>query len=132
MIGESVARCFCCCSCRRLPLLVQTPTAVWAQATDATLSALTVNDGTVDADLRPTFSSSVMSYRVAVKYRGDSITVAATPTDGNATVAFLDAADSPLGDADSGTTGYQVDVPVGESTFKVRGDRRGFQYHTGV
>ena len=90
------------------------------QATDATLSALTVNDGTSDVDLNPGFTSAGTSYRTAVKYRGEQLTVTATKNDTNATIVFLDQSDAILDDADSRTAGHQVDVPVGDSMFKIK------------
>ena len=97
--------------------------AVGAQTlplSDATLSALTLNDGTSDVDLKPAFTSAVASYRTAVKYRGERLTVTATTTNTNATIAFLNQSNSILDDADPNTLGRQVDVPVGDSMFKVR------------
>ena len=97
--------------------------AVGAQTlplSDATLSALTLNDGTSDVDLKPAFTSAVASYRTAVKYRDERLTVTATTTDTNATIAFLDQWNGILDDADPNTLGRQVDVPVGGSMFKVR------------
>ena len=97
--------------------------AVGAQTlplSDATLSALTLNDGTSDVDLKPAFTSAVASYRTAVKYRDERLTVTATTTDTNATIAFLDATDLPLDDADVDTNGHQVDLAAGETAFKVK------------
>ena len=58
--------------------LLATPFTVQGQAADATLSDLTVS-GIVALD--PAFSSSETSYRVAVKYGVDVVTVTATPSD---------------------------------------------------
>ena len=87
---------------------------------DATLSALTVNDGTSDVDLNPAFVSAGTSYRTAVKYRGDRLTVTATTTSSNATIVFLDQSGAILDDADLNTPGHQLDVPVGDSIFKIK------------
>ena len=95
-------------------LAAQTPSS------DATLSSLTVNDGTSDVVLDPVFTSATTSYRVAIKHRGETITVAAVPTDTNVTFDFLDRSDAALTDADPDTTGFQVNAPVGESEFKVK------------
>ena len=95
-------------------LAAQTPSS------DATLSSLTVNDGTSDVVLDPVFTSATTSYRVAIKHRGETITVAAVPTDTNATFDFLDRSDAALTDADPDTTGFQVNAPVGESEFMVK------------
>ena len=86
----------------------------------ATLSALTINDGTSDVDLNPAFTSTGTSYRTAVKYRGDRLTVTATTTSSNATIVFLDRSDGILDDADPNTSGRQVNVPVGDSIFKIK------------
>ena len=87
---------------------------------DATLSALTVNDGTSDVALNPGFTSAGMSYRTAVKYRDERLTVTATTTAINATIAFLDRSDAILDDLDTATVGHQVDVPVGDLMFKIK------------
>ena len=55
------------------------------ESSDATLSALTVNDGTSDVALNPGFTSAGTSYRTAVKHRGERLTVTATTNDTNAT-----------------------------------------------
>ena len=91
-----------------------------AQADDATLSALTISDGTSDVDLNPGFTSAGTSYRTAVKYRDERLTVTATTTIANATIEFLDRSDAILDDADSMTSDHQMDVPVGDWMFKVR------------
>ena len=88
---------------------------------DATLSALTVSAGTSDVDLlNPGFISTETSYRTAVKYRDERLTVTATTTNAGATIEFLDRSDAILDDADSMTSDHQMDVPVGDWMFKVR------------
>ena len=96
------------------------PPFVGAQSSDATLSALTVNDGTSDVALNPGFTSAGMSYRTAVKYRDERLTVTATTTAINATIAFLDRSNAILDDLDNNTGGHQVDVPVGDLMFKIK------------
>ena len=91
-----------------------------ADASDATLSALTVNDGTSDVALNPGFTSAGTSYRTAVKYRGERLTVTATTNATNATIAFLDRSNAILADLDNNTGGHQVDVPVGDLMFKIK------------
>ena len=86
----------------------------------ATLSALSINDGTSDVDLNPAFTSAGTSYRTAVKYRDDRLTVTATTTSSNATIVFLDRSDGILDDADPNTSGRQVNVPIGGSIFKIK------------
>ena len=90
------------------------------ESSDATLSALTVNDGTSDVALNPGFTSAGTSYRTAVKYRGERLTVTATTNDTNATIAFLDRSNAILEDLNNVTNGHQVDVPVGDLMFKIK------------
>ena len=90
-----------------------------APSDEATLSALIVNDGTIDVDLNPGFTSAGTSYRTAVTYRGALPTVTATPTDAGATVAFQDRTGARMEDADPGLTGYQVSLTVGASEFRI-------------
>ena len=84
---------------------------------DATLSTLTVNEGTVNAPLQPTFTSDTTSYTVAVKHRSDQVTISATTTDTSAGVAYTDATGVALEDANADTAGRQIAVPVGK--FKI-------------
>ncbi len=76
---------------------------------DATLSALSLSDGTLD----PAFSSADTMYTANVGVDTDSITVMATATHDSATVEF--SAD----DADTVAAGYQVGLAVGENDFMV-------------
>ena len=85
-------------------------------AGDAALSGLGLSDGTLD----PVFSSETTSYTTTVENAVSSVTVTPTKSDEDATVAFLDASDQALTDADSGADGQQVDLSVGENTIKVR------------
>ena len=87
---------------------------------DATLSALAINDGTSAVDLNPGFTSAGTSYRTAVKYRDERLTVTATKNEANATIVFLDRSDAILDDGDLNTDGHQLDVPVGDSIFKIK------------
>ena len=48
--------------------------SVAAQSSDATLTSLTVSNGTADVGLIPSFSSATTSYTVALKYRGELFT----------------------------------------------------------
>ena len=84
--------------------------------TDATLSALVLSDGT----LSPSFVKGVTSYTATVGNAVSSITVTPTKSKDNARVAFLDANDNVLADADTNTDGQQVDLSVGENTLKVK------------
>ena len=85
------------------------------RAPDATLSALTVNDGAGDLTLEPAFDKTVASYAAAVANSVATVTVAATATDtSNATVAITPA------DADAATTDvHEVDLSVGANAITV-------------
>ena len=90
-----------------------------APSDDATLSALIVNDGTIDVDLNPGFTSGGTSYRTAVTYMRAHLTVTATPADAGATVVFQDSTGARMEDADPGLTGFQVSPTVGASEFRI-------------
>ena len=84
--------------------------------TDATLSALTLSAGA----LWPAFASGTTVYAAAAADTVMRIAVTPAPTDGNATVAFLDGNDDALDDADSATDGHQVDLDMGANVIKVK------------
>ena len=94
--------------------LVTLPTVALAQ-THAELSGLSLSSGT----LRPTFAATTTEYRAAVKHGVNHITVTPTAATGG-TVEYLDVTDRTLDDANAGTTGFQVDLLVGETLFKVK------------
>ena len=85
---------------------------------NATLSGLVVNDGTTDLALTPTFASAVTSYTASVANAVDEVTVTPTKATG-ATVAYLDASDDELVDADT-AAGQQVALAVGANVIKVQ------------
>ena len=90
-------------------------------STDATLSDLVVNDGNMDLTLTPTFASSKYTYTASVGIAVTEVTVTPTPNDSGATIEYLGA--SPivtLEDADTGVTGHQVAVAVGETVIQVK------------
>ena len=90
-------------------------------STDATLSDLVVNDGSSDLTLDPTFAPGTLTYAVAVGNAVDEVTVTPTTTDTGATVAYLDASDTTLDDADGvPANGHQVALAVGDTVFKVQ------------
>ena len=99
--------------------LLQAP-FVAAQASDATLSALVINDGSADAALRPTFASSTTSYRAPVHHRGSIVTVTATPTDANATILIQDRSGAPLNDVEPDLPGHQIAAQSGETEFAIK------------
>ena len=77
---------------------------------DATLSDLVLNDGTNDLTLTPTFASGMTSYTAEVAYTIDQLTLTPTKSDSNADVEYLDDDDKTIADADTVTTGQQVDL----------------------
>ena len=90
-------------------------------STDATLSALAVNDGSTDLTLDPAFAPGTTSYTAAVGNAVDEVTVTATTTDTSATIEFLDGDDATLDDADDvPANGHQVALAVGDTVFKVQ------------
>ena len=99
----------------RLP--PSTPNAV-------TLSSLGVSPfpavSSFTANLRPTFSFVRAAYRVAVPNQASRVTVSATANNGATTVEYRDANGDALVDADLNTTGFQVDVAVGETSIAMR------------
>ena len=102
-----------------VPLIEINGTEV-TESNDANLSALTVADGNdrFVTLLSPKFNSSVAAYTSHAASLVDRITVEATPNNADATVAYLDESDQELSDADTGTEGFQVDLAIGETTFK--------------
>ena len=93
-------------------------------STDASLSGLELtwdDSGTAtDIVLSPTFATTTTTYAASVANVVARITVAPTVNDTNATVAYLDAGDSALTDADTVAEGFQVDLAVGANTIKVK------------
>ena len=85
-------------------------------STDATLSGLSLSSGTLD----PVFASGATSYAARVQNGVSSITVTPTRGDSDATLEYLDENDSVLADADGNTEGQQVNLALGENTFKVK------------
>ena len=97
-------------------------------STDATLSALTLSEGT----LSPTFASAGTSYTASVGNAVSRITVTPTTNDAGATdfagnsiakptVEYLDASDTALTDADTASTdSFEVDLSSGSNVIKVK------------
>ena len=90
---------------------------------DATLRALSLGDA---AALDPAFDAATTTYTAAVANAVEQVTVTATPNAAGATVAYLDATDMPLADAqtdddgDAATLGHQVALPVGDTVIKAQ------------
>ena len=92
-----------------------------ALSTDATLSGLTVYDGSSNLTLSPTFASAgTEPYTASAAYDIATVTVTATKNQADATVAWLDASDATLVDADTNAAGHQVALEAGGNTFKVK------------
>ena len=89
-------------------------------STDATLSDLVVNDGTMDLTLTPIFASSTIAYMASVGTAVTEVTVTATKNDTNATIEYLDKDDATLTDANTTDTGHQVAVAEGDTIIKVK------------
>ncbi len=81
-----------------------------AGSSDATLSALTVSDGTTNVALTPAFDSSKTAYTAEVAHSVSSVTVTPTVNESNATVAVNGSA------VDSGTASQAISLTAGQST----------------
>ena len=90
-----------------------------ATSTDATLSALTLKDGSTAITLSPGFSSTVTTYTALVASAVDEITIVPEVNESNATYEIQDSGGTALADADLNETGFQVDLDVGANTIKV-------------
>ena len=89
------------------PMYGLSPVFTVADATDATLSGLELEDGTGNGiTLDPVFAPGTTSYTAAVVNRIDTVTVTATKNDDNATVAITD-------DDDAATPG-EAELSLGE------------------
>ena len=83
---------------------------------DVALTGLSVVGGVLD----PPFSSQETSYRTYVANDVSTATVTAAASNARAKVAFLNAGDSVLEDADASATGHQVTLRAGENTIRVK------------
>ena len=94
---------------------------VEAGSTDATLSdlALADNSGTAITLSPSTFVSTTKSYTAAVTNSINEITITPTVNESNATYEIQNSSGTALTDADTNTTGFQVDLSVGATTIKV-------------
>ena len=87
-----------------------------ADATDATLSALSVSGAT----LSPAFAAATTTYQATVANAVSQVTITETKSESTATVEYLDGSDATLTDADTMTAGLQVNLSVGTNTVKVK------------
>ena len=90
-------------------------------ASDATLSALALQDASNNAiTIDPTFASDVEDYTATVANAVSQIKVEPTKNDTNATLQYLDSADTVLTDADTNTTVFDLDLAEGANIFKIK------------
>ena len=90
-----------------------------ATSTDATLSALTLKDGSTAITLSPGFSSTVTSYTALVANAVDEITIVPEVNESNATYEIQDSGGTALADADDMEDDFQVSLGVGANTIEV-------------
>ena len=90
--------------------------AVTVDATDATLSALSVSGAT----LSPAFAAATTTYSAPVENAVIQVTITETTSEPTATVEYLDGSDNTLTDADTMTAGLQVNLSVGTNPVKVK------------
>ena len=86
---------------------------------NATLSGLTVNDGSSDLALSPAFAPDTTSYTAWVPKAVEEVTLTATTLNPNATIAWLDGSGMTLADADA-AAGHQVTLSEGENVIKMK------------
>ena len=86
---------------------------------NATLSGLTVNDGSSDLALSPAFAPDTTSYTAWVPKAVDEVTVKPRTLNPNAMIAWLDGNGMALADADT-AAGQQVALSEGENVVKVK------------
>ena len=93
-----------------------------AGASDADLTGLALKNAADDSavTLSPGFATATKSYTASVANDAAAVTVEPAQSDSNATVAYLNASDMALTDADMNKTGFQVDLDVGANTIKVK------------
>ena len=107
----------CSVSCAVTVTIVDNDDAV---PTAAKLSALVVNDGSMDLTLTPTFASDTYAYDASVGSTVAEVTVTPTPNDSGATIEYLDASDNALADADTSVMGQQVELVEGDNVINVK------------
>ena len=90
--------------------------AVTVDATDATLSALSVSGAT----LSPAFAAATTTYSATVANAVSQVTITETKSEPTATVEYLDGSDATRTDADTMTAGFQVNLSVGANIVKVK------------
>ena len=91
-------------------------------STDATLTGLALKNASDDSavELNETFSSTLTTYTATVANAVTSITVEPAPGNASAEVAYLNASDVELTDADTSKTGFQADLTEGDNVIQVQ------------
>ena len=84
-------------------------------SSDATLSGISLSDGT----LSPPFAATSTSYTASVPYGVEHVTLEYSKSDSGAEVTILDAGDDVLDDANA-APGFQLGLAVGSNIFKIR------------
>ena len=93
------------------------------EATDATLSALSIDDGVkrFTTLLSPSFDPSTTAYTSSAASLIDQLTIEPTASNADgAEVTYLDGSDLVLSDADAEKDGFQVDLAVGDNRIQVK------------
>ena len=99
-----------------LRIIVRGYVGVTVDATDATLSALSVSGAT----LSPAFAAATTTYHAVVANSVSQVTITETTSEATATVEYLDDSDATQTDADTMTAGLQVNLSVGTNIVKVK------------
>ena len=92
---------------------------------DATLSALVVTYGSSEVPLSPFFAPGTTSYTASVANAVAEVTVTPTTNHADATIAWLDASDMTLADADTGEGRIPGDAGGGRQRRQGEGDGGG-------
>lgn len=82
---------------------------------DASLSGLSLRDGTLD----PVFSPEITRYTASVAHGVTSTTVTLETSNASATAAFHDEREAALPDTDANADGHQVSLNEGENVIKI-------------
>ena len=93
------------------------------EATDATLSALSIDDGVkrFTTLLSPSFDPSMTAYTSSAASMVDQLTIEPTANNADgAEVTYLDGSDQVLSDTDAEKDGFQVGLAVGDNRIQVK------------
>ena len=91
-------------------------------ATDATLSALVLQDASDDSTIlsNPSFLPATTDYTASVTRDVDEITIIPTLNESNASYEIQDGTGTALTDSDTNQDNFQVALPLGETTVNVK------------